>query len=140
VVELPDKKLVAMFRYNPKDRSQSYLRQSVSNDGGKSWITTVKTVIWGYSPHILLLKNGWLLVSYGVRRQPHGERACVSKDGGKSWDIENEIVINRAINSDLGYSASVQLDDGSIITVYYQIDTPGEKTSLWQTHWQLRID
>jgi len=138
VVEMPDGKLVAMFRCNPKEKSNSFLRQSESYDGGTTWTTAYKTKIWGYPPHLLLLKNGWLLVSYGVRKIPYSERACISKDGGKTWDIENEIVLSLSESGDLGYPASVQLDDGSILTIYYQIDKKGEKTSLMQTHWKLK--
>ncbi len=138
VVEMPDGKLLAMFRFNPDDKTKAYLRQSESNDGGKTWTTTHKTKIWGYPPHLILLKNGWLLASYGVRKIPYSERACISKDGGKTWDIENEIVLSLSDSGDLGYPASVQLDDGSILTIYYQIDKEGEKTSLMQTHWKLK--
>jgi len=79
-----------------------------------------------------------LLAVYGVRRAPYSERACLSKDGGKSWDIKNEITLSQSANGDLGYPASVQLDDGSVFTVYYQIDQPGEKTCLMATHWKLK--
>ena len=140
VVELINGKLVVMIRYQPSDREQSFLRQSESYDGGKSWTTSKKTSIWGYPPHLIQLKNGWLLVSYGVRRKPFGEKACISKDGGETWETDKEIMINPAINSDLGYPASVQLDDGSILTVYYQIDKKGEKTSVMSTHWRLKED
>ena len=138
VAELPDGKLIAMFRYQPRDRSQAYLRQSESIDGGKTWTVTHKTNIWGYPPHLLVLDDGRLLVTYGVRRIPYGERACISSDGGKTWDIGNEIILTVTDNDDLGYPASVQLDDGSIITIFYQIDKPGEKTSLMMTHWKLK--
>jgi len=84
-----------------------------------------------------LLDNGWLLVVYGVRHKPYGARACISRDGGKTWDIEHEITLSPAMNGDLGYPASVQLDDGSILTLYYQMDKPGEKTCLMSTHWRL---
>ena len=36
-------------------------------------------------------------------------------------------MLMEAPNSDLGYLASIELDDGSIFTVYYQIDREGEK-------------
>lgn len=137
VVEMPDGKLVALFRYQPSEKSNSFMRQSDSYDGGKTWSETRKINVWGYPPHLLLLDNGWILMSYGVRRIPYGERACISKDGGKTWDIENEILICMSDSEDLGYPSSIQLDDGSIITIYYQIDKKGEKTSLMQTHWKL---
>lgn len=137
VVELSDGKLIAMFRYS-KSKKDSYLRQTESTDGGKTWTVTHKTPIWGYPPHLILLKNAWVLASYGVRKIPYGQRACISKDGGKTWDIKNEIILTIAGSGDLGYPASVQLADGSIITIYYQIDKTGEKTSLMQTHWKLK--
>ncbi len=138
VVELSNGKLVAMFRYNPGDHNQSYLRQSESYDGGISWTTSHPTNIWGYPPHLLELENGLLMVSYGVRREPFGEKACISRDGGLTWETGSEITINPATNGDLGYPASVQLEDSSIMTVYYQIDKEGEKTSLMCTHWRLK--
>jgi len=137
VVELSDGKLVAMFRYNPRDHGQSYLRQSESYDGGLTWTTSHKTGIWGYPPHLLELDKGLVMVSYGVRREPFGEKACISRDGGQTWETDKEIMINPAMNGDLGYPASVQLEDGSILTVYYQIDQEGEKTCLMCTHWRL---
>ncbi len=138
VVELPDGKLVTQFRYNPYNKDEAFLRQTESLDGGKSWSVTQATNIWGYPPHLLLLNNGWLLTSYGVRRIPYSERACISKDGGKTWDIDNEILLSVTDSGDLGYPASVQLDDGSIITIYYQIDKEDMKTSLMMTHWRLK--
>ena len=89
-------------------------------------------------PSITKIRSGELLVvSYGVPREPFGEMACISRDGGETWETDKEIMINPAMNSDLGYPASVQLDDGSILTVYYQIDQRGEKPCLMSTHWQL---
>jgi hypothetical protein len=140
VVELKDGQLVAMIRAEPKDHSQTYMRQTESTDGGKTWSVTHQTPLYGYPPHLMRLKNDWLLVVYGVRREPFGEHACISKDGGKTWDVEHEITLRTAPNGDLGYPSSVQLDDGSILTVYYQIAQPGEKTSLLSTHWRLNGD
>ncbi len=138
-VELADGTLLAMIRYTGGPGT-SYLRQSESYDGGRSWTTSHITDIWGYPPHLIQLSNGWVLASYGVRREPFGEKACISKDGGKTWETDTEIMIYPALNSDLGYPASVQLEDGSILTVYYQIDKEGEKTSLMSTHWRLKED
>jgi Neuraminidase (sialidase) len=138
VVELKDGKLVAMIRAEPKDHTQTFLRQTESTDSGKTWSVTHKTPIYGYPPHLIRLRNDWLLVVYGVRREPFGEHACLSKDGGKTWDVENEITLRTAPNGDLGYPSSVQLEDGSILNVYYQVQQAGEKTSLLSTHWTLK--
>lgn len=140
VVQLPDGKLLALFRYQPEDKEQHIMRQSESTDGGRTWTPTRPTGIWGYPPHLLVLQDGRLVVVYGRRKEPFSERACVSRDGGATWDVDNELTLCEALNSDLGYPASVQLDDGSILTVYYQDQGPDKDTSLWATRWKLVND
>lgn len=137
LVELSSGKLLAMFRHEPKDRSQCFLMQSESNDGGKTWTAAQRTGIWGYPPHLIQLRNGWILLSYGYRREPFGERACISRDEGKTWDLENQITLAGAPGADLGYPSSLQLADDSILTVYYQAEKIGEPTRLMSTHWRL---
>ncbi len=137
VVETEDGRLVAMVRYVPSDRSQHFLRQSESEDGGSTWTVAEATPIWGYPPHLIRLQNGWLLVVYGKRRPPYGEYACISKDGGKTWEAENELLVCASHDADLGYPASVQVADGSIWTVYYQKDEPDEMPCLMGTHWRV---
>lgn len=138
VVELKSGKLIAMIRNEPAgNHDDSYLLQSESTDGGKTWTQMHKTEIWGYPPHLIQLRNGWILAVYGVRREPFGQRACISKDEGKTWDYKNEINLGDAVNTDHGYPSSQQLDDGSIMTVYYQSPKQGEPTVVMATHWKL---
>jgi hypothetical protein len=88
--------------------------------------------MWGYPPHLLKLRDGRVLCSFGYRRDPMGVRAVLSNDGGKTWDINNIIVLRNdggipsefrrdaeSGGADLGYPISTQLSDGSILTVYY---------------------
>ena len=140
VVELPDGGLVCHWRFHPNEepRDDSYLRQTKSSDGGRTWTVAPPTPIWGSPPHLVRLHNDDLLVTYGHRRPPFGQRGCLSHDGGQTWDIENEIILrDDAPNDDLGYPASIELGPGELLTVYYQIDDPGEKTSLMATRWSL---
>jgi len=139
VVELPDGKLICLIRYAYDDKGQldCRLRQCESTDGGRTWTTPRKTCIRGLPPHVVRLENGHLLVAYGFRERPYSVRACVSKDEGKTWDIDGEIILSYAHEWDLGYPASVQLDDGSILTVYYQAEILGDKCCLMATHWRL---
>jgi len=132
--------LTALMRYEPADHNPEanscVLWQSESHDGGKTWTEPHPTPIWGYPPHLIRLRDGRLLVTYGYRRKPYGQRACFSSDGGRTWEFEEEVILRKdAPNSDLGYPASVELENGEIITVYYQIDLPGEKTCLMMTRW-----
>jgi sialidase-1 len=91
------------------------------------------------APHgPIQLRDGRLLVVYGHRREPFGERACISRDEGRTWDIEHEFVLADAPGPDLGYPSSVQLADDSILTVYYQAQRIGAPTCLMSTHWRLK--
>jgi hypothetical protein len=74
---------------------------------------------------------------YGRRLSPFSQRTCLSSDEGATWDADGERIVQAAPNDDLGYPAAVQLSDGSIMTVYYQVDEAGEKTCLMGTRWQL---
>ena len=135
MVEVDGGRLVALFRdCHPPDQ----LRQSESRDGGHTWSKPHTTPMQGHPPHVIRLGNGWLLAVYGRRRPPFGEYACISKDLGKTWEFQDEVKLSSAPNGDLGYPASVQLDDGSIWTVYYQIYRGGEKPCLMGTHWRLK--
>ena len=137
VVEAPSGRLVALFRHQPDDLSQRYLRQAESSDGGRTWTVAHATPMWGYPPHLIRLRNGYLLAVFGRRKPPYGERACISRDEGETWDVADEITLCNAMNGDLGYPASAQLGDGSILTVYYQVHLAGEETCLMGTHWRL---
>jgi sialidase-1 len=105
---------------NPK----FYLWETYSDDNGRSWCTPFPTPLWGYPPHLLQLSDGRILCTYGYRRVPFGERACISTDG-VTWDLRDEIVLRAdSPNGDLGYPASVELGEDEILTVYYQPPVP----------------
>ena len=146
VVETADGRLVAQFRFHAKpapgkkgrDEAQCLLRQAESADGGRTWTRMVSTQIQGYPPHLLRLRGGRLVTVYGRRLGPHyGEYACVSDDHGRTWDVANEIKLAGHFDGDLGYPASVELPDGTLLTVYYQAENKGEQTCLMGTRWRL---
>lgn len=128
IAQLPSGRIVMMLRataipYNDRD-PRCVLWQTWSDDGGRSWTVPAPTPMWGFPAHLLVLSDGRLLCSYGYRRPPFGERACVSEDG-ISWDLRNEVILRSdAPNGDLGYPASVELGDGRILTIYYQPPVP----------------
>ena len=135
VVETRSGKLVGMIRHHGKPADR-YLWQTESLDGGHTWTEARPTDIWGLPPHLLLLRDGRILLTYGHRRKPFGQRARLSSDEGRTWG-EEIVIRDDAPNGDLGYPASIQLDDHTILTIYYQIDRPGEKTCLMGTFWKL---
>ncbi len=145
-VETNDGRIVAQFRFHAKpapgtkhrDDSQSTLRQAESSDGGRTWTRMKPTPIQGYPPHLIRLNSGKVLTVYGRRIQAFGEYACLSDDQGRTWDVAHEIKLAGNFNGDLGYPASVELPDGSILTVYYQSEKEGEKTCLMGTKWRVK--
>jgi len=142
VVEVAPGRLLAMARHEetPRDdgRQRCVLWQFTSDDGGHTWTEPERTDILGKPPHLMKLADGRLLVTYGFRYEPYGQRACVSPDGGASWDYEHEIILrDDAPSGDLGYPATAQLRDGTLLTVYYQQERRGEKTCLMTTHWEI---
>ncbi len=125
---LPSGRIIMMLRattipYDDMD-PRCVVWETYSDDGGHHWIPPYATPLWGFPPHLLVLKDGRVLCSYGYRRAPYGERCCVSEDG-ITWARKDEVVIaDDAPNGDLGYPASVELGAGRILTVYYQPPVP----------------
>ena len=139
IAEVEPGKLVALLRTGgAPEKMGGFLWQAESDDGGFTWSAPHITNVKGYPPHLLKLLTGELLVVYGYRWEPCAEKVCLSYDNGRHWDHENAITLSEAVNSDLGYPASIQLDDGRILTVFYQKETIEEKTSLMLVTWQLK--
>jgi sialidase-1 len=137
LVQAASGKLVALFRVGGDHMNERFLYQADSVDGGRTWTPARVTPMLGFPPHLTRLQDDRLLVVYGRRLAPFGQRACLSSDEGSTWESDDERVVQSALDDDLGYPAAVQLADGSIISVYYQLDKAGEKTSLIGTRWRL---
>jgi len=60
----------------------------------------------------------------------------VSYDFGETWEEEYAIDTN-ATDGDLGYPCTLEMEDGNLLTVYYQKVPGDEKTSLLYTKWKL---
>lgn len=91
---------------------------SRSLDGGYAW--DAPSEVTGEREHpadLTLLSNGWILMVYGVRHDPFGIQARVSKDDGRTWSGPL-IVCDDLWNRDLGYPSTVRLGD-RLITAYY---------------------
>ncbi len=123
VLQLPSGRVILMIRataipYNDAD-PRCFLWETYSDDNGKTWAHPYQTPLWGFPPHLLLMRDGRVVVTYSYRRPPYGIRAAVSKDG-TTWKKKNEVILrDDAPNKDLGYPASVELKNGNVLTVYY---------------------
>ena len=82
------------------------------------------------------LKDDRLLMSFGHRRKPYGNQARVSEDGGRTWS-EPLIISGDGAGGDLGYPSTVQLDDGSLVTVWYELMRGSSRAVLRQAKWTL---
>ena len=109
----------------------------ISDDGGKTWSEIKPMGVKGAPPHLFVHSSGALICSFGRRCEPFGEFAWVSYDEGETWAEEYAIDTN-ASDGDLGYPATVELEDGSLLSVYYQKVPGDEKTSLLYTNWNLK--
>lgn len=110
--------------------------QTESSDGGRTWTEARPLGCCGSPPHLLLHSSGALVCTYGRREAPLGESAMVSWDGGKNWQLDYAIDAT-APSGDLGYPASVEMADHSILTVYYQKPEKDELCTLMYTRWEL---
>lgn len=91
---------------------------SRSTDGGCTWDAPSEVTREREHPaDLTLLSNGWVLMLYGVRREPFGVQARVSKDSGRTWSGPL-IVCDDLGNRDLGYPSSVRLGE-RLVTAYY---------------------
>lgn len=145
VTELPDGTLLGAVRVESEATYENDFTvfTTKSTDGGRTWSPMKPTHISGSPPHMLVHSSGKIICSVGRRKKPDlGEYAFISEDNGETWTKEY-CINDLSPNDDLGYPCSVELEDGSILTVYYQKyrdPVTGEydqKPCILCTHWTL---
>jgi len=134
-VETADNRIVVQIRNHNKANAGETL-QCESEDGGATWTEPHTIGIWGLPSHLLRLKDDRLLMTYGHRRAPLGNQARISEDHGRTWS-EAIIISGDGISGDLGYPTTVQLDDGSLLTAWYERMENSDKAVLRQAHWSI---
>ncbi|MCH7988069.1 MAG: exo-alpha-sialidase [Planctomycetes bacterium] len=134
-VEAADGRLIVHIRNHNTANSGETL-QSESTDGGKTWSTPHPIGVWGLPSFLSRLKDGRLLMTYGHRRPPYGNQARLSSDSGTTWS-EPIIISGDGVTGDLGYPSTVQFDDGSLLTAWYETMKGSSKAVLRQAHWSL---
>jgi sialidase-1 len=134
-VETNDKRIIVQIRNHNKPNERETL-QCESSDGGKTWSTPKAIGVWGLPSHLLKLRDGRLLMSYGHRRAPLGNQARVSADQGRTWS-EPIILSGDGASGDLGYPSTVELADGTLLTVWYELMKGSPNSVLRQAKWRL---
>lgn len=139
VTELPSGRLLGAIRVHCDKLDPSFtVFTTYSDDKGKTWSKPVCIGVDGSPPHLMVHSSGAVICSYSRRTNGiRSERAAVSYDGGETWTEDYTINDQLHYVCDMGYPASVELSDGSILTVYYQRH-PGENpTSVLYSVWHL---
>lgn len=139
IARAADGDIVAMMRTEPALGTKMWTARST--DRGKTWSQAVETPLHGHPAHLLTLRDGTLLCTYGFRDQPIGIRAALSRDHGRTWR-EEDIVSLRADGGgrpgDNGYPLSAELPDGTLVSVYYitRDGITGVEATRWRNPWQ----
>ena len=145
-IELADGSILAHIRVQYYPIKLFTIYQARSFDGGRSW-TKPKRILpmsGGAPAHLLIHSSGVLICTYGFRGDPMGSapfgiRVMFSRDGGESWSASEELYTND-FSLDLGYPSTVELKDGSLITVFYAHLAPDEPAVILQQKWRIEND
>jgi sialidase-1 len=116
-VETADGRIVTQLRNHNKPNERETL-QSESSDGGRTWSIPRAIGVWGLPSHLLRLKDGRLLMTYGYRRPPRGNHARLSEDHGRTWS--EPIVLSDDGTGDIGYPSTVELPNAQLLTLWYE--------------------
>ncbi len=141
-VVLDDGTILVHIRVENDDEGIFTVYQSESHDNGKSW-TEPKRLLplsGGSPPHILKHSSGTLICTYGHREIPYGIKAMFSDDAGKTWDYGYDIYLSDVNDTDIGYPSSVELEDGSILTVFYALNGENGPAVIMQQKWSFEKD
>ncbi len=138
MIELDDGTLICHIRMEGGGFFSTY--QSESRDGGKTWSKphALLEKRGGAPAHLLKHSSGVLISAYGCREKPYGIRVMFSRDNGKTWDTDN-ILFDGGVSDDLGYPATVELPDGSLMTVFYTHEKDELPAVIAAQKWELEI-
>ena len=142
MIELPSGRLLGAIRIHERKSQPDFtVYTTYSDDKGKTWSKPVCIGVDGAPPHLMVHSSGAVICSYSRRRSEtdRGERAVVSYDNGETW-AEDYVLKTDFKYGDHGYPASVELSDGSIMTVYYMASEGDYNCSVLYTKWRLKED
>jgi sialidase-1 len=134
-VETEDGRILVQIR-NHNSANAGETLQCESADGGRTWTVPASIGVWGLPSQLLKLRDGRLLMTYGYRRAPFGNQARLSSDHGRTWSEPISLSTDGA-GGDLGYPSTVELADGTLLTVWYEKMTGPARAVLRQARWKL---
>ena len=115
--------------------------QSKSSDGGKNWTKPRQLLsdMGGVPPHLFRHSSGLLLCTYGYVEEPFGVGVMFSLDEGETWETGHTLYTN-PVSNDCGYPSTVELCDGSLLTVFYGTPNEGEQSIVMSQKWRIEND
>jgi hypothetical protein len=134
-VETGDGRILVQIRNHNKANNDETL-QTESTDGGKTWSEPHPIGVWGLPSFLTRLQSGRVLMTYGYRRPPFGNQARFSDDQGRTWS-KPFTISGDGDGGDLGYPSTVEMEDGSLLTVWYE-SMKGMRAVLRQARWRLK--
>ena len=133
-VELFDRRIIVHIRNHNANHTHETL-QCESSDGGRSWTKPRSISVWGLPSHLLRLSDGRVLMTYGYRKPPFGNQIRLSEDG-RNWSSPM-VISDEGASVDLGYPSTVEMKDGTFVTVWYELMDGSPNAVLRQARWQL---
>lgn len=130
----PGKLVLHIRNHNEADKNETL--QCESEDGGISWSRPRAIGVWGLPSHLLRLRDGRLVMSYGYRRAPFGIQARISTNDGAKWS-DPIILYSGGASGDLGYPSTVELGNGNLLTIWYELMPGSSRAGLRQVRWDL---
>lgn len=140
-IQLPDGRILCHIRVEKTTGGPDVftLYQSISADGGRTWSQPVPVIgpQDGAPAHLYRHSSGVLISVYGNRViGTPGIKAMLSTDDGASWET-NHLICECEHSGDMGYPSTVELADGSLLTVFYAYEKSGGPAVIMQQRWEL---
>lgn len=122
-IQLPDGKIIVHIRIERRGEENRICTTYQSESWDNGWTFSKPHPLLpeknGVLSHILRHSSGVLVAAYSYRFAPYGIRVMLSRDGGESWDTD-WVLSDEGQSGDLGYPATVELEDGKLLTIYYE--------------------
>ena len=112
-----------------------------STDDGRTW-TTPERLTNTAEVHVYLTKlsDGRILATYSNYHVPYASCAIVSTDDGRTWDRENLVMLSLSADLYVGWAATIEMPDGSLLTSYAAttyLNQPPDTTTCEIVRWRL---
>ena len=135
-IQLPDGKIICHLRVENKEETIFTLYQTISLDNGKTW-SKPRQIIGdqsGAPSHILRHSSGTLIAAVSHRAMPCGIHVIFSNDDGETW-VDEQSIFQNLNTDDLGYPSTIEMEDGSLLTMFYSRETEEDPALILQQKW-----